>query len=336
MTLLIVGAALLLATLPYWLPYALGAVLRRLSVRRLLGGGLQESQAALRVRVVTAFLGGLGDGLRGFADSAVPPRFELPFERPFLVEGMSVGLALARHLKPWTARQAAETFAREHNRYQFLLAIGAGFARGLETPWRGTPQAYAAGPEPRLDALFHDGYGFQCVLRRYPRLTAVHAVGQKLPVEWQAGFYQGVGRALWFFVPNIQALQRAVVAFPHDCQQHALAGYGVAAGFAGIEELDPACWEAPGESGTRVLLRTGLVVGLFARYYVDPSYASATLLGQSAEGLLAFVQQSSALYEELWSAGRGYAEFRAELQRWVEDGHHAKSWRTEQFECVQA
>lgn len=311
-------AALILISI-YFLPLAISAVIRALPPERLLGGSRSDRDFKTRTRTVGIFLSGLADGISGY-DPTKRRRYRLlsSFEKPFYFEGACTGLHLAKYMAPWRAGKNFAKFWSQHQRYIFLLTIGSGFASGLETFWTTAvtdgSRLSSKKVDLRLQQMFFDGYAFQKMIFHYFHRPSMLANGLALEPIVRMGFYEGVGRALWFLEPDFSAFQAAIAFLPADCAAECYVGFGIATGFAGVEGV------AAGALSTyaREILasadfQSGLIVGLFARYYTEPDFLEQ-LLGKEHTQLLNTVKQAAVLFDELWQKNVGYQEWRSALK----------------------
>jgi hypothetical protein len=299
----------------YLLPLVVRAVIHAIPAALLLGRHESHPDFPVRVHAVGNFLAGLADGISGY-DPARRRRYRMltSFERPFYIEGACTGLELAKYMAPWRAAMNFEKFWKQHAPYLFLLTIGSGFAGGLKAFWTDSITNRAMKSAKRVDArleqMFFDGYAFQKIIFGYFKRPSVLAAGLRLNSMARRGFYEGVGRALWFLVPDVAGLQAAIAGLPADCIPECHVGFGIASGFAGIEIV--AAGDAENDSVARLPsldLRLGLVVGLFARYYSEPAYVEQLLAGRHGP-LLAHVKRAAALFDELWQQNVEYAVWR--------------------------
>jgi hypothetical protein len=303
----------------YLLPLILRAVIRALPPAKLLGGGSSDRDFATRARTVSIFLSGLADGISGY-DPTRRRKYRLlsSFEKPFYFEGACSGLQVGKYIAPWRAAKNFDKFWKQHQRYVFLLTIGSGFAEGLETFW--TPDVTdgagraAVKVDVRLQQMFFDGYAFQKMIFHYLRRPAMVAGGLTLEPTARCGFYEGVGRALWFLEPEFSGFQAAIATLPPDCIAECHVGFGIATGFAGVERV------AAGALSTyapQILasadFQTGLIIGLFARYYTEPDFLEKLLAAEHAQ-LLTTVKHAAVLFDELWLRNAGYQEWRNALR----------------------
>lgn len=303
----------------YMLPLVLSAVIYALPPARLLRGSGSDRDFVTRARTVGIFLSGLADGISGY-DPTKRHRYGLltSFEKPFYFEGACAGLYLARYMAPWRASKNFDRFWNQHQRYIFLLTIGSGFASGLETFWTGAvtdgAQQSSRKVDPRLQQMFFDGYAFQKMIFHYLRRPAVLANGLALEPMARLGFYEGVGRALWFLEPGFSAFQAAIASLPAECKAECHVGFGIATGFAGVERVAAGALSTyPPEILASADFQSGLVIGLFARYYTNPDFLEQ-LLGKEHIQLLDTVKRAAVLFDELWQKNMEYQKWRSELR----------------------
>jgi Protein of unknown function (DUF1702) len=302
----------------YFLPLAISAVIHALPPARLLGGRESDRDFKTRTRTVGIFLSGLADGISGY-DPTRRRRYGLlsSFERPFYLEGACTGLHMAKYMAPWRAGENFAKFWSQHQRYIFLLTIGSGFASGLETFWTSTvtdSRRSSKKVDLRLQQMFFDGYAFQKMIFHYFRHPAMLANGLALEPIVRMGFYEGVGRALWFLEPDFSAFEAAIASLPAECAAECYVGFGIAAGFAGVERVAAGALYAYARGIlTSADFQSGLIVGLFARYYTEPDFLEQ-LLGKEHIQLLNVVKQAAVLFDELWQKNVGYQEWRSALK----------------------
>jgi hypothetical protein len=303
----------------YLLPLILRAVIHALPPARLLGGGGSDRDFGTRVQAVNIFLSGLADGISGY-DPTKRRQYRLlsSFEKPFYFEGACSGLHMAKYMAPWRAGKNFDKFWNQHQRYVFLLTIGSGFACGLETFWTGAvtdgAERSSKKVDLRLQQMFFDGYAFQKMIFHYLRYPAMLAGGLTLAPVARLGFYEGVGRALWFLEPDFSAFQAAVAALPADCSAECHVGFGIATGFAGVESVAAGALSTyPPQILASADFQSGLIIGLFARYYTDPNFLEQLLAREHVQ-LLSTVKQAAILFDELWQKNVGYQEWRDALR----------------------
>ena len=317
MILLLTAASAALAL--YALPSILRAIICGLSPVKMLHAHPDEREFESRSQAVGAFLRGLGDGISGYDPAQrLAYRGLNSFERPFYIEGAGAGLQLARFLAPWRARRNFRKFWHDHQDFVFLLTIGFGFSRGLRSFWSGAVVPGAAAEfeewiDPSLRPLFYDGYAFQKFVFGYRRNPGLLTAGLRLDAWTRRGYYAGAGRALWFVVPGFDKFLSIIAPLPEDCRNQCVAGFGLAAGFAGCRGIGAGTLESyPPEIGSSVHFRLGVLTGLFARYYVEPAWLEQLLARQP--GLLNEVKRVSAFYHELRAQGAAYEDWRAAIE----------------------
>jgi hypothetical protein len=310
---ILAAAVLLMAVLAIALPYLMAFGIRHMPSSRFIIGGFSAQQKAVRLQVVTTFLEGMAQGLRMQFPLRPVPSTDLYFLQPFQVEGACAGLCLACLLRPWRAPRRLNEFLETHQRYRFLLVLGAGFARGIEQSWRGPLRDKPRISTDRLEALFADGYGFQQMVFHYEGNRSVLEQGRGLEGKWRAGFYEGAGRALWFLAPNVKAFTSAISALPAALRAECEMGYGIAAGFAGLRQVLETQREWAEGLTQPQNFYLGLVTGLFARYDVNPEYTMEVLQHQGLHALSTLVERVHHVFEELWAKGTDYYAWRDEM-----------------------
>jgi len=306
----------------YSVPFVVSAAMRAISPEKILGGSRSDRDFTTRESVVATFLNGLAGGILGYNPSRRSDYLSLnTFHRPFYVEGAYAGLQLAQYLAPWRAIRNRRIFKERHERFVFLLTIGSGFSYGMRT----LPTSFAIEPglvkdiDPRLRLLFFDGCAFEKFVFGGTRNTRLLERGLFLGQTPRIGFYEGAGRALWFLQPKFSDFCAYVSPLPTDCKANCYVGYGIACGFAGCERVaDGALRDYPREILNSVDFQTGLIIGLFARYYSDPIYIE-TLLAKNS-GLLQQVKHASVLFNDFWAQGVSYEQWRSTLkERFIAD-----------------
>jgi hypothetical protein len=295
-------------------PYVLAGIMRAVASRRLVGGDECDQEFATRVHVVSQFMHGLADGisgrnLGGRGARAGTGSFELPFRN----EGICAGLMIAASLARWNARRQLADFLSQWQRHVFLLTLGSGFARGVQTFYRKAVYAMQkpvpAWVPPKLHTLFFDGLAFQRFILNYRRRPSLVYAGLVLQSEQAHGFYQGAGRALWFLLPSSQNFVALLSHLPDQAADDCKTGYGIASGFAGcrgIPQGSLSLYSSVLQESPE--FRTGVLIGLFARYYVEPAYLEK-LLADCCPDLLAKVRATAGLYEALGAEAANYQEW---------------------------
>ncbi|MGA7219243.1 MAG: DUF1702 family protein [Candidatus Sulfotelmatobacter sp.] len=311
-------AIYLIAT--YVVPLIMAAIIRGLSPVHMLRAAGNERDFAARTGAVKAFLAGLADGVAAY-DSKLRRSYAIltRFERPFYMEGACAGLTISCRLAPWRARKTLRTFWREHPQFVFLLIIGTGFSTGLQKFWTsGISASSIAKFEDRIDpllrVLFFDGYAFQKFVFGFHKNPDLLSSGLNLEPAVRRGFYAGAGRALWFLVADFAAFESLISPLPEECRNECLAGYGLATGFAGCENVSSGSIATyPPAIAATLSFRLGLTTGLFARYYVDPEFVEK-LLRERQPQLLDTVKDAAATYKEFKAETRTYEQWRHALE----------------------
>jgi hypothetical protein len=295
-------------------PYILADIMRAIAGRSLIRGDEHDHEFATRVHVVRHFMSGLADGISGRNIGERETGGERgSFELPFRNEGICAGLIIAVGLARWNARKQLEEFLRQWQRHVFLLTLGSGFARGAQSfysnPIVAMQKSLPGWVDPKLRTLFFDGLIFQRFIMSYRKRPSIIFTGLGLQSEQAQGFYQGVGRALWFLLPSPGHFAALLSSLPDKAADTCKTGYGIATGFAGCRSIPhgslflypPVLQESPE-------FRVGVLVGLFARYYVEPDYVEK-LLVDSCPNLLAKVRATAGLYEALDAEEASYQEW---------------------------
>ena len=295
-------------------PYVVGSIVRAVAGRRLVGRNEHEHEFETRGYVVSQFMNGLADGISGRNISGRGAQSDTgSFELPFRNEGICAGLLIATSLARWKARKQLADFLSQWQRHVFLLTLGSGFARGIQTFYRKVVWAIQkdvpAWIQPKLRTLFFDGLTFARFILNYRRQPSMIYTGLSLQSEQAHGFYQGAGRALWFLLPSPENFVEVISSLPQQAVADCKTGYGIATGFAGCRSLPQGSFSLyPAVLQESPEFRLGVLIGLFARYYVEPAYLE-NLLADRCPNLLAKVRATAALYESLGAEEASYEEW---------------------------
>jgi len=305
------------------IPFIVALAVLSLSPIWLLGGGKSNRDLRARSLAVKNFLAGLAYGIAFRKPSRTNKYLSLtPFEKPFYVEGAYAGLLCARWLAPWRPQNDAEVFQQEHGQFMFLIALGSGFAGGLRTMWSSaispTLEEVSQGIDDKLSQMCFDGYAFQRMIYHYRRHPGMLRDCVGLSGSALRGAYEGIGRALWFLAPDFASFQAAIAVLPDDCMTESYIGFGIATGFAGIEDVAAGVLTTyPSVIGDSSHFKLGLVVGLFARYYTALDYVEG-LFAREQPGLLNAVKEAALLFDKLWEKNVGYQDWRDALRLQLE------------------
>ncbi len=304
---IVIGAALWFFIAPY--------LLEHFDPRILLGFGKDRTAMRVRCEVVGYFLRGLAAGI--FRET---PRINQladdcsAFSRPFTLEGICSGMYLRQQIDPFRKRESLATFWQRHQNHHFLLTIGLGFAAGMARLRPSLPTQRGSLPDPRLDSLWLDGFGFAQTIFGFRMGRSMRPRGDWGTAQ-RKGYYEGVGRALWFILPaaiDFSSMARDLAP------EHAVdlaTGYGIAAGFAGCRDANAALIQLESlETQYKGDFATGLFIGLFARSYTNHSFLSETLSLQQQPALLEGAHRAGELYDSLWDQGHTYMEWREALR----------------------
>lgn len=300
-------------------PAVVSFVIKKLSADKLLGGQQSSEQTELRTKVVSTFLQGMAFGVKGrFSEDIDQASACFDFERPFWLEGLCAGLFLSRLWAPWKAHRSLDLLWQSHHDYHFLLTIGLGFAAGMRPRRKqeGVPIPDRR-VEPKLKTLYFNGYAFQQVVFKYLQQPSILHLASSWGAAERYGFYEGAGRALWFLVPDYHQFHSIIGSLPANDAEACMIGYGIASGFAGCQSTGSRWAFANSVPVYADHLRTGVIVGLFARMYTNPTYLSGLLEQTAGPQLLQTVREARALYEHLWSRGASYDEWLRELHAFL-------------------
>jgi hypothetical protein len=317
--------AAFLACLPLLIQGVFSVVLHCFDPRWLLGKEAAQDQMALRLRIVRIFLRAMsitmhvGPTLTSRDTFICSASF---YEKPFVVEGSCAGLSLAYSLSPWQTRSSFGRFCAEYRQFEFLQIIGLGFAAGIADilHLRSIPPDQFV--PSNLRTLWADGFGFQHTIFLYRRGTGIPAIISRANRVKCEGYFEGVGRALWFLLPSAQSLSRVVGSFPASTAWELAIGYGIAAGFAGCLQLERSFAET---GQLPIVLRSeykiGMLVGLFARNYIDSVAFREMVVNQGFDIILPLVIDAANLYHEAFDHHGDYQIWRERLRHLADSQH---------------
>jgi Protein of unknown function (DUF1702) len=236
------------------------------------------------------------------------------FSRPFTLEGICSGMYLRQQIDPFRKLEPLATFWQRYQDYHFLLTIGLGFAAGMVRPRPSLPTEPGSLLDPRLNSLWLDGFGFAQTIFGYRMGRSMRPRGEWV-TEQRKGYYEGVGRALWFILPAAVDFSSMARDLAPEHVVDLTTGYGIAAGFAGCRDASAAVRQLESfEAKYKADFATGLFIGLFARSYTNHSFLSETLVLQQQPALLEGAKLAGQLYGSLWDQGNTYMEWREALR----------------------
>ncbi|MBI1289305.1 MAG: DUF1702 family protein [Flavobacteriales bacterium] len=174
-------------------------------------------------------------------------KFE-PRYRSVAFEGASVGVALANSMETW------KVYAEKTAKHATQVHIGLGWAIAEQPPkspkggleLRDTLSQIA--PEMQVKVL--DGFGYWNGLFQRRATIRTQQIPENITPEYQAGFDQGVGRAIWYVTKGeVSKVVNILNHFSEDRRPNLWQGIGVASTYVGgcsnelISELKSAAGE---------------------------------------------------------------------------------------------
>ncbi|MEZ4852636.1 MAG: DUF1702 family protein [Bacteroidia bacterium] len=185
-------------------------------------------------------------------------KFE-PRYRSVAFEGASMGVALANSMETW------KVYAEKTAKHATQVHIGLGWAIA-EQP----PKSPEGGLElrdtlsqivPEMQVKVLDGFGYWNGLFQRRATIRTQQIPENVTAEYQAGFDQGVGRAIWYATKGeVEKVANIINHFAEDRRPNLWQGIGVASTYvAGCsDELIAELKSAAGE------FKTNLEIGIEA------------------------------------------------------------------------
>lgn len=164
-----------------------------------------------------------------------------PRYRSVAFEGASMGVALTQNFETWKQY----TKAAEKHATQVHIGLGWAIAEGQ---WNLTSTLSQI--EPTLQVKVLDGYGYWNGLFQRRATIRTQQIPENITPEYQAGFDQGVGRAIWYITKgDIAKVVNIINHFAEDRRPNLWFGIGVASTYVGgcSDELIAELKSASGE-----------------------------------------------------------------------------------------
>lgn len=164
-----------------------------------------------------------------------------PRYRSVAFEGASMGVALNNSLETW------KVYAKATEKHQTQVHIGLGWAIA-EGQWDLASTLSQIEPEMWVKVL--DGFGYWNGLFQRRATIRTQQIPENITPEFQAGFDQGVGRAIWYATKgNVAKVVNIINHFSEDRQANLWFGIGVASTYVGgcSDELIAELKSASGE-----------------------------------------------------------------------------------------
>jgi len=173
-------------------------------------------------------------------------KFE-PRYRSVAFEGASMGVALRNSMDTW--KQYAK--AAEKHGTQVHIGLGWAIAQPPKSPKGGLDLASTLSEiEPALQVKVLDGFGYWNGLFQRRATIRTQQIPENITPEFQAGFDQGVGRAIWYVAKGeIAKLVNIINHFSEERRANLWQGIGVASTYVGgcSDELIAELKSASGE-----------------------------------------------------------------------------------------
>lgn len=148
-----------------------------------------------------------------------------PRYRSVAFEGASMGVALVNQLSTW------KVYANQTEKHATQVHIGLGWAIGEQQLDLASTLSEI---EPEMQVKVLDGYGYWNGLFRRRMTIRTQQVPENVTSEYQSGFDQGVGRAIWYISKgDIEKLISIINHFSGSRRQDLWRGIGVASTYVG-------------------------------------------------------------------------------------------------------
>jgi tetratricopeptide (TPR) repeat protein len=211
-----------------------------------------------------------------------------PFDRPFLHEGIGMGLATSLDTGPdGSLAEFENRIAAFDPAFQRLHHAGLGMWYGL-APTINLARIRKQFGELSLSGQIYayEGLGFAVALFHHAGAAKGLEAAERLPFAAASAFAHGAGRAMWVkFGSDTRSMREALGGLPERLWSDALSGYGMGVGFTRIDHPDEfldigdKLSREVGRSCTDFL--TGVSLGLGIRTAGDGAYVDQSLDGAS-------------------------------------------------------
>ena len=145
--------------------------------------------------------------------------------RSVAFEGASMGVALQNSMKTW------RTYAKTSLKHATQVHIGLGWAIAEQELDLASTLSQI---EPDLQVKVLDGFGYWHGLFRRRLTIRTQSIPENITSEYQAGFDQGVGRAIWYISKGeVQKVVNIIDHFSENRRANLWQGIGVASTYVG-------------------------------------------------------------------------------------------------------
>ncbi|MCF8277991.1 MAG: DUF1702 family protein [Flavobacteriales bacterium] len=159
-------------------------------------------------------------------------KFDIRY-RSVAFEGASMGVALTNDLETWKAYSKAS----EKHATQVHIGLGWAIAQGQppKSPEGGLDLASTLSQtETEYHVKVLDGYGYWNGLFSRRLTIRSQSIPENITPEFQAGFDQGVGRAIWYITKGeVDKVLNIINHFPENRRANLWQGIGVASTYVG-------------------------------------------------------------------------------------------------------
>ena len=140
-------------------------------------------------------------------------------------EGASMGVALTNSIDTW------KVYAERTSKHATQVHIGLGWAIAEEQVNLASTLSEI---EPELQVKVLDGYGYWHGLFRRRLTIRTQQIPETITAEYQTGFDQGVGRAIWYATKgDVSKVENIINHFSEDRRSNLWQGIGVASTYVG-------------------------------------------------------------------------------------------------------
>lgn len=148
-----------------------------------------------------------------------------PRYRSVAFEGASMGVALTNSIDTW------KVYASKTEKHATQVHIGLGWAVA-EGQLDLASTLLEIEPEMQLKVL--DGFGYWNGLFQRRATIRTQQIPENITIEYQTGFDQGVGRAIWYATKgDVAKVQNIINHFPENRRPSLWQGIGVASTYVG-------------------------------------------------------------------------------------------------------